>query len=150
MKTITLLICAFCYLKPCFPQGKKSQLDIPGHSDADRDMVICKVEPEAEFPGSDQGWQKFLQKNLNPERIKKALHLTKGAPAWKQTAELSFLIERNGSLSNLKVVNQVHPLVKQEVLRVMQLSPCWKPATQGGRPVKAYRIQLITFIIESE
>jgi protein TonB len=40
--------------------------------------------------------------------------------------------------------------MEDEVIRVLKLSPRWKPASQNGRFVKAYRKQPVTFVIEEK
>jgi hypothetical protein len=38
--------------------------------------------------------------------------------------------------------------MEEEVVRILKKSPKWSPAIQNGKPVKAYRRQPVTFMIE--
>jgi protein TonB len=40
--------------------------------------------------------------------------------------------------------------MEEEVMRVIQKSPKWRPAMQNGKPVKAYRKQPITFVVNEK
>ena len=49
---------------------------------------------------------------------------------------VEFTIDRDGSLTDVKVVRGVDPLLDAEALRVIKMSPKWQPGMQRGRPVK--------------
>ncbi len=40
--------------------------------------------------------------------------------------------------------------MEAEVVRMLKKSPKWSPAIQNGKPVKAYRKQPVTFVIEAD
>jgi periplasmic protein TonB len=60
---------------------------------------------------------------------------------------LQFVIEKDGSLSNIKVLRSVDPELDREAIRVLELSPKWNPGKQQGRPVRVYYTFPITFAI---
>ncbi|MBB3054806.1 energy transducer TonB [Mucilaginibacter gotjawali] len=49
---------------------------------------------------------------------------------------LSFVVEKDGRLSEIKVKKGVYPSIDLEALRVMKKCPLWLPGTQYGRPVR--------------
>ena len=49
---------------------------------------------------------------------------------------LSFVIERDGSLSNIKVLQTPHPSLSDEAVRVVKSSPKWSPGKQGDKIVR--------------
>lgn len=51
---------------------------------------------------------------------------------------IQFKVEKDGSLSNLKVTKSVHPLLDQEAIRLISSMPAWNPATRNGKPIAAY------------
>jgi hypothetical protein len=77
-----------------------------------------------EFIGGYDGFNKFLLKNL---------HFGKGMTSGRVIA--SFDINANGKLNNCKIERGLGSLNDNEVLRVLKLSPKWKPAMQNGKPV---------------
>ncbi|MCU7551916.1 energy transducer TonB [Chitinophagaceae bacterium LB-8] len=103
------------------------------------------VEVEADFPGGVTEFTNFLNNHLNPD-----VPINKGAPAGKYQVVAQFIIDIDGSVTNAKALTNCGFGMEQELIRAIKLSPKWKPAIQYGRPVKAYRKQPITFVIEEE
>ncbi|AMQ01735.1 hypothetical protein AY601_4915 [Pedobacter cryoconitis] len=58
-------------------------------------------------------------------------------------AQMKFTIERDGTLTDIKVLNAIHPDIAAEATRVMRASPKWEPGKMRGEPVRvAYNIPL--------
>ena len=54
---------------------------------------------------------------------------------------VEFVVEKDGSISNVKVLKSVHPDLDAEAVRAVKLMPKWKPGKQKGEPVRCfYRI----------
>jgi protein TonB len=63
----------------------------------------------------------------------------------KGTVFITFIIEKDGSVSNVTVIKGVHPLLDEEAVKVISDSPKWSPGLQRGQPVRV-RFQIpITF-----
>jgi protein TonB len=57
---------------------------------------------------------------------------------------LTFIIERDGSVSNVKVVKGVDKLIDEEAVKAIESSPKWSPGLQRGRPVRVrFTINLV-------
>jgi protein TonB len=52
------------------------------------------------------------------------------------TVYIEFCVNAQGEVVDIKVVRSVDPLVDNETIRTISSSPLWKPARQGGKPVK--------------
>ena len=63
---------------------------------------------------------------------------------------VKFIVCTDGTICDVKVVNNVLPSIKKEAERVIKKSGNWVPAQQEGRKVKAYRQQPITFVVTSD
>ena len=88
---------------------------------------ICEVPPQ--FPGGVVEWMKFLSANMKyPAEAKEK----------KQEGRVivQFIVEKDGSITNAKVVRGVSPLLDQEALRVVGIMPRWNPGTQRGQAVR--------------
>src|SRR6476469_4627078 len=109
--------------------------------------IFERVEVEAEFPGGVNAWKQFLYANLNPDAPLK--EVPKKVKHCEQTAVVQFIVCTDGSICNVKVINNVLPSIKKEAERVVKRSGTWQPAQQNGRYVKAYRKQPITFVVNS-
>jgi protein TonB len=49
---------------------------------------------------------------------------------------MTFVIERDGTVSTVKIVRGVDPLIDKEAQRAIESSPKWSPGLQRGRPVR--------------
>ena len=88
---------------------------------------VCEEMPE--FPGGMQECMKWLGKNIKypTEAIEKGI---------QGRVILQMVVEKDGSITNAKVVRSVDPLLDKEALRVINLSPKWTPAKHKGEAVK--------------
>lgn len=104
-----------------------------------------KTEVEAEFPGGHKAWTDFLVKNLNPK-----VPVKNGAPAGEYAVVARFIISKSGALDSIEVETSNGFGMEEEVVRVLSLSPSWQPAIQNERPVRAFRRQPFTFLVEEK
>ena len=58
---------------------------------------------------------------------------------------VSFIIEKDGSVSNVKLEYGVDPLLDAEALRVVKTMPSWNPGKISGKPVRTQFALPITF-----
>ena len=61
------------------------------------------------------------------------------------TVITEFVVEKDGSLSNIKVIRSVEPCLDQEAVRVIKLMPKWKPGRQRGRVLRTLFRVPVTF-----
>lgn len=88
---------------------------------------VLEVMPEPY--GGAAAWSKFLEKNMRyPQQ---AVDAEKEGKVW-----ISFIIEKDGRLSNIVVERGAGFGMDEEALRVLKLAPAWKPGIQNGRPVR--------------
>ena len=56
---------------------------------------------------------------------------------------LTFIVEKDGSVSNVTIVKGVDPLLDDEAVKAISASPRWTPGLQRGEPVRVrYSIPL--------
>ncbi|GAC1304965.1 MAG: energy transducer TonB [Mucilaginibacter sp.] len=93
--------------------------------------------------GGESAWAKFLNKNLRYP-----------IPAQEEGVSgkvvLSFIIEKDGSLSNIVVQSPAGHGFDEEALRVLKLAKAWKPGVQNGQPVRVRYAIPINFQLSSE
>jgi hypothetical protein len=106
------------------------------------DKIYTVVQIPAEFPGGQQGWVRYLERNLNID-----LPVQNGAPAGKYSVVISFIVARDGSISDVKSENDPGYGTKDEAVRVITRGPKWKPAVQNGRNVIYRHRQAIVFAV---
>ena len=112
---------------------------------ADDGIVFTNTEVDAKFPGEDDAWRKYLEKNLNPE-----IPLTEGWKPGKYTLIVQFIVHTDGSLSDITGTNYQGSKTAQHCIDLIKNSPKWVPAVQNGRAVNAYRKQPVTFLVQEE
>ena len=100
------------------------------------------VEQMPSFPGGSQKLKEFIEENL---RYPKALEET----CVQGRVIVRFIVERNGRLSNVKVVKSVHPALDKEALRIVKLMPRWIPGRQNGITVRVKFYIPIIFRLKS-
>ena len=61
---------------------------------------------------------------------------------------VSFVVEPDGSVSNVRVVRGVDPALDREAIRVVKSSPRWTPGRQRGRPVRVTFTFPIIFVLQ--
>ena len=92
-------------------------------------------------------WQQFLVKNLKTDIPK-----LNGAPAGQYSIVISFLINKDGTVTEAKCVSAPHPDFGciEEALRVIRLSPSWIPAEKNGQKVFYREKQRINFRVDRQ
>lgn len=91
--------------------------------------VFLIVEQEAEFPGGLDALSKYLSANLTyPQEARDANVEGK--------VIVQFVIEKNGKVSNIKVLRDIGSGCGEEAVRVIKGMPRWKPGQQRGKPVR--------------
>ncbi len=100
------------------------------------------VQKFAQFPGGMEAWAKYLQHSL-----RESVPVDNGAPAGDYKVVVSFLVDRDGNITQVKAENDPGYGVAAEAVRVIERSGKWVPANQNGRPVIYRQKQQITFQI---
>ena len=125
-----------------FFQGQKGVLKSFTENGIVTDSVFTREEKEAGFPGAEKGWRSYLEQNLNPN-----VPVNKKAPPGTYNVRVKFIVQKDGSISDISAETSFGYGMEEEVIRVITKGPKWIPAVQYGRKVKAYRIQPVTFVV---
>jgi TonB-dependent SusC/RagA subfamily outer membrane receptor len=91
-------------------------------------------------------WSNFLGEKLRP--IVEGLSITKAEG--KFVVNLQFIINADGTLSDVKALNDPGYGVASKLIEMLQYSPKWTPAKQNGRVVRSVHIQPITLILTAK
>ena len=95
----------------------------------DDEEFFMVVENMPEFPGGDLALMKFIQKNVRYPAIAKEYNIT-------GKVYVSFIVDKQGSVTNVKIVRGVDKNLDAEALRVVSLLPKYKPGKQRGKAVR--------------
>ena len=93
------------------------------------DMVFDVVEVMPQFPGGQIAMMKYIMENMKyPEQAMKE--------GIQGRVAVRFIVEKDGSISDVKPVLSVHPLLNKEAVRVVESMPKWTPGKHNGKPVR--------------
>ena len=99
----------------------------------DEDEVFISVggiEDTPIFPGGDKAMYEFLAKNLKYPQAAKDSNI-------QGTVYVQFVVEKDGSIVESKVLRDIGGGCGKEALRVVKLMPKWIPRKQGGKQVRS-------------
>ncbi len=93
---------------------------------------------QASFPGGETAQNQFVVKNIKyPEEARK--NGTEG------TVVISFVVEKDGSLSEIKLLRDIGDGCGQEAIRMVSMMPRWVPGKNKGQPVKQKMVLPVKF-----
>lgn len=104
-------------------------------------QTFSVVEQMPEYPGGMRAGLEFMARNLR--------YPTKAREAGKQGRVIvQFVVRKDGSLSDFKVLRPVDPWLDAEAIRVISTMPKWKPGIQDGKPVSVKFTLPVIFMLE--
>ena len=116
-------------------EAKASDATAP--ADTTKNVVYDVTETMPQFPGGQGVMMKYLAANIK--------YPASAVKAKKQGRVIvSFVIQKDGSVTNARIVKSVDPELDAEALRIVKAMPNWTPGTQDGKPVNVnYTIPVV-------
>lgn len=92
-------------------------------------MAYDVVEVMPQYPGGQIAMMKYIMENMKypKQAMKKGI---------QGRVTVSFIVEKDGSISDVRPILSVHPLLNKEAVRVVESMPKWTPGKQNGKPVR--------------
>ena len=103
--------------------------------------VFDVVEQMPSFPGGDAELMKFLSTHIKYPVVAEENGIQGRVIA-------TFVVERDGSISDVKVVKSVDPSLDKEAIRVLKSMPKWIPGKQNGSAVRVKYTVPVTFRLQ--
>lgn len=131
MKKILILI-LICFAQNVFSQIKTgdnlSSYPPQAVINEDNNSVhnLAGIEVRPEFPGGIEEFQRFIKKNYKIPEV----------DGLKGKVYMSFIIEKDGALSDIKTIRDLKHGTGDEAIRVLKTSPKWIPGKQNGELVR--------------
>lgn len=124
---------------------EEEAFEIPEEEDDEEIFMVVEQAPDfkcmkigrKEYCGYE-ALTKYLQKNVNYPAIAKEYNIT-------GKVYVQFVVEKNGKVTNVKVVRGVDKNLDDEALRVVKSFPDWNPGKQRGKAVRVYFTVPINF-----
>jgi periplasmic protein TonB len=95
----------------------------------EEEKIFVVVEEMPEFPGGELALRKYIASAIKYPTVAQENGI-------QGTVFVSFVVDRDGGVSNVKVVRGVDPSVDKEAIRVVSSLPKWKPGKQRSKPVR--------------
>jgi periplasmic protein TonB len=91
--------------------------------------IFTVVEESPSFPGGDVARIKFLQQNIVYPQMARESGI-------QGTVYVTFVVERNGNVTDVRVLRGIGGGCDEEAVRVIKAMPKWQPGKQRGKPVR--------------
>lgn len=103
--------------------------------------VFDVVEQMPSFPGGDAALMEYLSKNIRYPVVAEENGV-------QGRVILTFVVERDGSITDVRVVKSVDPSLDKEATRVIKSMPNWIPGKQNGATVRVKYTVPVTFRLQ--
>lgn len=113
-------------------------------TDNEGSPIFVAVEKVPLFPGGIEAFYQYLARNIRyPAAMRDA--------GVQGKVIVAFVVEKDGSLTDVRVTRGVAADIDLEALRVIQESPKWTPGIQNGRPVRvAYSVPIAFNLVDND
>ncbi|HKK09892.1 MAG TPA: M56 family metallopeptidase [Bacteroidales bacterium] len=108
----------------------------------DNSEAFVLVDERPEFKGGEEAWMEYMSEHIDyPEDAKE-----KGLEG---TVYVQFVVEKDGSISNVKLLRGFYESCDQEALETIRNMPDWKPGKKDGKPVRTQFNMPIKFTLDN-
>jgi protein TonB len=148
--TVATLFCTILLTTTAIAQAPKDEVlvktsvDTTNEKNSER-RVFTEVEVEAKV--DVQQWRLHLESNLMGP-IEKAAK--KGMKSGTYTVNVRFLVEKDGTISDVRALNDPGYGLAAASEKVVRTGPKWIAGEQNGRKVRSYHTQPMTFVISDK
>ncbi len=116
-------------------------IDSKKETEAEEAQVFFIVEEMPEFPGGELALRKFIANAIKYPVIAQENGI-------QGKVYITFVVDRDGGISDAKVARGVDPSLDKEAIRVVSTLPKWKPGKQRGKPVRVSYTVPISFVLQ--
>jgi protein TonB len=102
------------------------------------DEIFDIVEVWPEYKGGIKAFYSFVFKNIKYPNSARRLRI-------EGKVFLKFVVDKDGTITQSEIIKGIHTSCDNEALRVLNMSPKWKPGKQRGKPVMVKMILPITY-----
>jgi TonB family protein len=121
----------------------KNKVEAALSKEANGTQVFSVVEQVPTFPGGDAAFGKFLAANIKYPKAARDANI-------QGSVITSFIVEKDGSLSDIKVMHGIGYGADEETVRVLKKSPKWNHGVQNGKPVRVAYSVPVNFALSAE
>ena len=115
--------------------------ELPPQKKGEVEELFIVAESQPEFPGGESAMMKFLADNIRYPVIAQENGI-------QGRVVCDFMIMKDGSISNVNILQGVDPSLDAEVKRLISSMPKWKPGNQHGNAVNVRGVFPVVFRIQ--
>lgn len=113
-----------------------------GAPEIDKTYTIGEVQVMPNFPGGMNALYDYIGKNLQyPASARES--------GIEGKVIVSFTVEKDGCISDIKILRSLDPDCDEEAIRLIQSMPAWTPGKQGDKPVRVRMNLPIVFKLQN-
>ena len=111
---------------------------------SESDEIYTEVDKQPEFPGGEEARRKYLdEKTVYPLKVERINGL-------ENRIIVNFVVERDGSITDVRVVRGVDPSLDKEAVRIIENMSKWIPGERNGEIVRVRYTLPVLFRIQFE
>lgn len=133
-------------IRPVFERNggySGDQIDKKSISNKGEGKIFDMVEEMPQFPGGPSALFEYLSKNVKyPDPVAAMENGIQGRVI------VSFVVEKDGSISLVRILKSVEPSLDAEAMRVVRSMPKWTPGKQNGEPARVKYTLPVTFKLQ--
>ena len=126
---------------PKFEDPVSDYVPIEPDDDEVVETPFLVVEERPSFPGGEQAFYTFISKNMEYPHSA----VRRGVEG---KVFLQFVVEKDGTLTDIKVIKGIGPACDAEAVRVLRESPQWNPGKQRGQAVRVQMVLPVNFQLQ--
>lgn len=136
-------IAAGCVAAVVFTASAQQDKPAPQPPQQKDNKVYVSVDTQPSFNGGLPAFSNYLTTSIRYPAVDRQNKV-------EGKVFVTFIIEPDGSVTNVLAARGPSETLKAEALRVMQASPKWTPGMQGGKPVRAQYTVPINFTLDNK
>jgi len=140
LQHLMAIVVTLMLVLPAMAQSVPPNIPDPKNATPDKDGIYNVVEHLPSFPGGVNEFMSYLAKSIRYPAADRQKN-TQGRVV------AQFVVEPDGSLTNIKIIRSPSDDMSKETERVLGLSPKWEPGTQKGIPVRARYTVPVSFTL---
>ncbi|MDO1451620.1 TonB family protein [Rhodocytophaga aerolata] len=137
----TLLLVVFACSEELDPKSKEMEMGSQSNNMAGEVFIVVEEQPQ--YEGGMDAFYRYVSNEIKYPLQARQMGV-------EGRVDVEFVVERDGSLSNVKAIQGIDAGCDREAVRVVQKASSFKPGTQRGRPVRVRMVMPILFKLNKD
>ena len=138
-KILFIALLSFGFMANAMAQHFDEGEEVIEQSESDKVFEVAEKMPS--FPGGQDALFDFIEKNIKYPKVAEDNGI-------QGRVILTFIVKKDGSLSDVRVAKSVDPSLDKEAVRIIKSMPKWNPGIHRGRYVNVKFTVPVTFRLQ--